>query len=184
MQEEAKNEGTKSKGVFSNNYLNLGGGGACDSPPYPSAGYPSQYGSSYSQQGLSYAQHGSSYPHHGYAPPPTTYPSNGYPQSCYPSPPPAPVETCNPYKYGHAPYGSGKHQQQHGYAAPNGPGKHQQQHGYAAPNGPGKHQQQHGDYYHRHEEFNMYEGYAKNNHGYGRRRRYGMSREVPSDAKV
>lgn len=104
MQEEAKNEGTntKSKGIFSDNYLNLGGG-AYNSPPYPPAGYPPQHGSSYSQHGLSYAQHGSSYPQHGYAPPPpppTTYPSYGYPQPSYPSSPPPPVQAY-PYNYGH-----------------------------------------------------------------------------------
>ncbi|XP_078181385.1 uncharacterized protein LOC144575139 [Carex rostrata] len=190
MQEEAKNEGTKtkSKGIFSDNYLNLGGG--YNSPPYPPAGYPPQHGSSYSQHGLSYAQHGSSYPQYGYAPPPpppTTYPSYGYPQPCYPSSPPHPVQAYNPYNYGHdyvAPYGSGKHD----YAAPYGSGKHDYavpygsgKHDYAAPYGPGKHQQQHFDYYQRHEEFNMCEGYAHNNQGYGRRRRFGMSREVPPD---
>jgi hypothetical protein len=106
MQEEAKDEGSRSKGIFSDNYVSLGGGTGTGTgtgtgaSPFAPHGYPAQHGASYP------------YPLQGYPPlppPPPAYPAFGHPQpGYYTSPPhdhvPAPAYSTYPYS---TPYGYG-----------------------------------------------------------------------------
>lgn len=94
MQEEDNNDqGTRSKGIFSDNHVSFGGG--TDSPyRRPPAGYPNQHAPSFPVHGYGYG-----YPPQ---PPPTAYPIYGYAQPGYQSPPPPPIPAPG---YGY-PYGT------------------------------------------------------------------------------